>query len=67
MKVRPPSYTGTTAVLSIHSSCQGGSLNTGNINVFANYLLKCLQGFKSQGITVYAISIQNEPENSDCQ
>ncbi|KAG6830490.1 hypothetical protein H0H92_000498 [Tricholoma furcatifolium] len=29
------------------------------------YLLKAVQGFESQGIPVYAISIQNEPENSD--
>ncbi|EIN05745.1 glycoside hydrolase [Punctularia strigosozonata HHB-11173 SS5] len=44
---------------------KGGSLNSGNVNVFANYLLKCLQGFQSQGISVYAIGIQNEPQNSD--
>lgn len=31
----------------------------------ANYLLKCLQGFNSKGVSVYAISIQNEPENSN--
>ncbi|KAJ6476301.1 glycoside hydrolase [Mycena sanguinolenta] len=35
-------------------------------SIYANYLLKCLQGFESEGITsLYAISIQNEPENSD--
>lgn len=27
----------------------------------AHYLLKCLQAFQDKGITVYAISIQNEP------
>ena len=31
----------------------------------ANYLLKSLQGFQSQGIPVYAISIQNEPQNNN--
>ena len=31
----------------------------------ANYLLKCLQAFKDKGITAYAISIQNEPENNN--
>jgi O-glycosyl hydrolase len=31
----------------------------------ATYLLKSLQGFKDQGITTYAIGIQNEPENSN--
>ncbi|KAG6335099.1 hypothetical protein ID866_3988 [Astraeus odoratus] len=43
----------------------GGSLNPSYISVMANYLLKSLQGFQSQGIPVYAISIQNEPENSN--
>ncbi|KAF7373313.1 Glucan endo-1,6-beta-glucosidase [Mycena sanguinolenta] len=44
----------------------GGSLDSQYVSIYANYLLKCLQGFKSEGITsLYAISIQNEPENSD--
>ncbi|KAG1740173.1 glycoside hydrolase family 30 protein [Suillus paluster] len=43
----------------------GGSLNTQYINTMANYLLKSVQGFSNKGIPIYAISIQNEPENSD--
>ncbi|KIK92142.1 glycoside hydrolase family 30 protein [Paxillus rubicundulus Ve08.2h10] len=43
----------------------GGSLNTAYITVMANYLLKSIQGFQSKGISIYAISIQNEPENSN--
>lgn len=31
----------------------------------ATYLLKALEGFKEKGVNVYAISIQNEPENSN--
>jgi hypothetical protein len=31
----------------------------------ATYLLKSLQGFKNNGIKVYAISIQNEPLNTN--
>ncbi|OAX37370.1 glycoside hydrolase family 30 protein [Rhizopogon vinicolor AM-OR11-026] len=46
-------------------SMDGGSLNTQYINTMANYLLKSVQGFSSEGIPIYAISIQNEPENSD--
>ncbi|TBU27192.1 glycoside hydrolase [Dichomitus squalens] len=47
-----------------------GTMNGGNFlsnytTVYANYLLKSLQGFQSKGISVYAISIQNEPENSN--
>ncbi|KAN0080276.1 glycoside hydrolase family 30 protein [Tylopilus felleus] len=43
----------------------GGSLNTEYISTMANYLLKSLRGFSSEGIPVFAIGIQNEPENSD--
>lgn len=41
----------------------GGSLQSSLVDVYATYLLKCLQGFKSKGITAYAISVQNEPQN----
>ncbi|KII91795.1 glycoside hydrolase family 30 protein [Plicaturopsis crispa FD-325 SS-3] len=43
----------------------GGSLLPKYETVFANYLLKSLQGFKSKGVNAYAIGIQNEPLNSD--
>ncbi|KAG2034172.1 glycoside hydrolase family 30 protein [Suillus americanus] len=43
----------------------GGSLNTQYINTMANYLLKSVQAFSDKGVPIYAISIQNEPENSD--
>ncbi|KAF5392009.1 hypothetical protein D9757_003254 [Collybiopsis confluens] len=43
----------------------GGSLTSSSVSIYANYLLKSLQGFQSQGLTPYAISIQNEPQNSD--
>ncbi|KAI0369366.1 glycoside hydrolase [Pilatotrama ljubarskyi] len=43
----------------------GGNFNSAYTTVYAHYLLKCLQGFQGQGISAYAIGIQNEPENSD--
>ncbi|KAJ8075102.1 hypothetical protein PM082_019429 [Marasmius tenuissimus] len=43
----------------------GGSLNSNQIQNYANYLLKCLQGFQSKGIPLYAIGIQNEPQNNN--
>ncbi|EMD39801.1 glycoside hydrolase family 30 protein [Gelatoporia subvermispora B] len=46
-------------------SINGGSFLSQYINTYANYLLKSLQGFQSKGFTIYAIGIQNEPENSD--
>ncbi|KII83681.1 glycoside hydrolase family 30 protein [Plicaturopsis crispa FD-325 SS-3] len=43
----------------------GGSLQTKYESNLANYILKALQGFKDEGITAFAVSIQNEPQNSN--
>ncbi|KAI0052461.1 glycoside hydrolase family 30 protein [Auriscalpium vulgare] len=43
----------------------GGAMNTGMVKQYATYLLKAIQGFQSHGITPFAISIQNEPENTN--
>ncbi|KAF8890712.1 glycoside hydrolase superfamily [Infundibulicybe gibba] len=44
----------------------GGSLKSNLASpCLCTYLLKCLQGFQSNGVKVYAISIQNEPQNSN--
>ncbi|EIM84370.1 glycoside hydrolase [Stereum hirsutum FP-91666 SS1] len=43
----------------------GGTFNTDYASVYANYLLKVLQAFKSKGFTVYSLSIQNEPQNNN--
>ncbi|KAJ7583791.1 glucan endo-1,6-beta-glucosidase [Mycena floridula] len=43
----------------------GGSLQSNLVTTYATYLLKCLQGFNNNGIPLYAISIQNEPLNSN--
>ncbi|KAI0345963.1 glycoside hydrolase [Trametopsis cervina] len=47
-----------------------GTMNGGNFlsqysTPYANYLLKAVQGYKAKGINVYAVGIQNEPENSN--
>ncbi|KAI5827850.1 glycoside hydrolase family 30 protein [Schizophyllum commune Tattone D] len=55
----PPGWMKTTGTMN------GGSLKTQYLTPYATYLLKCLQGFKSQGVNLYAISIQNEPQNSN--
>ncbi|KAG9045999.1 hypothetical protein FS837_005291 [Tulasnella sp. UAMH 9824] len=46
-------------------SMKGGSLQTQYFNTYANYLLKAVQAFKSKGYNVYAVSLQNEPLNSN--
>ncbi|EGN97618.1 glycoside hydrolase family 30 protein [Serpula lacrymans var. lacrymans S7.3] len=47
------------------STMDGGTLDSQYVDTMANYLLKSLQGFQSKNIPVYALSIQNEPENSN--
>lgn len=41
----------------------GGSLKNEYYGLYAQYLLKYLQAMSAQGITVHALSIQNEPRN----
>ncbi|KAF5370547.1 hypothetical protein D9757_010139 [Collybiopsis confluens] len=43
----------------------GGSIRADMIKFYPTYLLKAVQGFQGKGIPVYAISIQNEPQNSN--
>jgi glucosylceramidase len=42
----------------------GGSLNTANDQVYANYLVKFLQAYKNAGVPVSLLTPQNEPEFS---
>ncbi|KIY71901.1 glycoside hydrolase family 30 protein [Cylindrobasidium torrendii FP15055 ss-10] len=46
-------------------SMNGGSLKSQYVTNYATYLLKCIQGFNSKGFSLYAISIQNEPQNDN--
>lgn len=41
----------------------GGSLLTANYGPYANYFVKYLQAMQAQGIKIWAITPQNEPEN----
>ncbi|KAK2462624.1 hypothetical protein APHAL10511_005357 [Amanita phalloides] len=47
-----------------------GTMNGGNLlpqyyDIYPTYLLKAVQGFQNQGIPIYAVGIQNEPQNSN--
>ncbi|KAJ7732982.1 glycoside hydrolase [Mycena metata] len=56
----PPGWMKTTGTMN------GGTITSSLITAFhPTYLLKAVQGFQAQGITIYAISVQNEPENSN--
>lgn len=43
----------------------GGSLDISNHAVFANYLAKFVQSYRSHGLPIYAITPQNEPLHND--
>ncbi|KAF8595136.1 glycoside hydrolase family 30 protein [Ceratobasidium sp. AG-I] len=45
------------------ASMNGGTLQTQYNGIFAQYLLKTVQQLKAKGFAVYALNIQNEPEN----
>jgi glucosylceramidase len=54
----PPAWMKDTATMS------GGSLNTADYTAFANYFVKYLQAYKTAGVTVNYITLQNEPLNN---
>ncbi|KAJ3784561.1 glycoside hydrolase family 30 protein [Lentinula aff. detonsa] len=47
------------------NTMNGGSLKSGMVSPYPTYLLKAVQGFKAKNLPVEAISIQNEPQNSN--
>jgi len=51
--------TGTTG----NGGFTGGSLNTAYYDAYARYFVKYIQAMTGQGITIYAITPQNEPLN----
>ncbi|KAF8172956.1 glycoside hydrolase family 30 protein [Mycena galopus ATCC 62051] len=55
----PPAWMKTT------NTMNGGTLQSGFVSAYPTYLLKAVQGFHNMGINIYAISVQNEPENSN--
>ncbi|KAJ7225138.1 glucan endo-1,6-beta-glucosidase [Mycena haematopus] len=55
----PPGWMKTT------NTMNGGTIQSGFVSAYPTYLLKAVQGFHNLGIDIYAISVQNEPENSN--
>jgi len=47
-----------------NNDVRGGSLKTECYDVYARYLVKYIQAMKKEGITIDAITVQNEPLNS---
>jgi glucosylceramidase len=46
-----------------NNSLRGGSLKPEYYQVFADYFVKYIKGYEAEGITIDAITLQNEPEN----
>jgi glucosylceramidase len=47
-----------------NNNIRGGALKKECYNVYARYFVKYIQGMKNEGITLDAITVQNEPLNS---
>jgi glucosylceramidase len=48
-----------------NGNSKGGNLQTGYYNVYAQYFVKYIQQMKAEGITITAVTPQNEPLNPD--
>lgn len=48
-----------------NNNVRGGSLKTEYYSVYAQYFVKYIQAMKHEGITIDAITVQNEPLNSN--
>jgi len=53
------------AWMKTNKSSKGGSLKPEYFGVYARYFVKYIQAMKAQGITIDAITVQNEPLNPD--
>lgn len=45
-----------------NGSMVGGKLRTDCYDVYADYLIKYIQAYKKEGITIHTMTVQNEPE-----
>lgn len=48
-----------------NNNAKGGSLNPAYYDAYADYFIKYFQAMRDQGIEIYAVTIQNEPENAN--
>jgi len=53
------------AWMKISGTMNGGNFNDSYYSSLASYFVKTIQAYQAQGISVYAIAAQNEPENSN--
>ncbi|HEX4206211.1 MAG TPA: RICIN domain-containing protein [Ktedonobacteraceae bacterium] len=48
-----------------NDSLEQGSLNTSAYQAYANYFAKFVQAYQAQGVPIYAVTPQNEPQNNN--
>jgi glucosylceramidase len=53
------------AWMKANGSMNGGQINASAAAPLANYFVKFIQAYQAYGLPIYAISAQNEPENSN--
>lgn len=51
------------AWMKTNDKSKGGNLKLGYYGAYANYLVKYIEGMKAEGITIDAVTIENEPLN----
>ncbi|MHA6757200.1 glycoside hydrolase family 30 protein [Streptacidiphilus sp. PAMC 29251] len=54
---------GQPAWMKDNNSVVGGHILPADYQVYANYLLKSVQAYQAAGVPVYAMSVENEPQN----
>jgi glucosylceramidase len=52
------------AWMKLSGTMNGGNFNDSYMPSLANYFVKAIQAYQAEGIPIYAVAAQNEPENS---
>ncbi len=62
----PPAWMKTNASMDgvTNASASTSQINSADFSALANYFVKFIQGYEAQGLSIYAVSAQNEPQNS---
>jgi glucosylceramidase len=62
----PPAWMKTNGSMNgvTNASASTSQVNSADFSALANYFVKFIQGYEAQGLSIYAVSAQNEPQNS---
>lgn len=62
MSISPPASMKTNGSLICNTGSGNGSLSSGSYGAFATYLSNYVASVKAQGVNLYGVSVQNEPD-----